>query len=125
MYRFQVKAETIMGESIAIIGSTPELGMWQVEDCIHLNTSEQDYPLWWIELDLLAVDGENKIEYKYIRLLDDGNVEWESLSDTNRWIPDESEARSQTIIVDDGDFGHIQPLKRFYGVEILFLTTET
>ena len=111
MYRFQISAYTQTGESIGLVGSTPELGMWDIVKCVHLRTSGDRYPLWWTnEIDIQQpLSGDEQIEYKYIRLDAKGNARWESLLDTNRWIPIDPNDYSSTIIVDDGAFGYLQP----------------
>lgn len=113
MYRFQVSAHTQKGESIGLVGSTPELGLWDVRRCVHLYTSADRYPLWWadIEIDVhssLDQSSNQRIEYKYVRLFSNGRVQWEALG-SNRWVPINSEDYSSTIIVDDGSFGYVQP----------------
>ena len=50
MYRFQIRAQTKMGESIVLTGSTPELGSWDLTQCVHLQTSADRYPLWWTDV---------------------------------------------------------------------------
>ncbi|MEH1787133.1 MAG: DUF1796 family putative cysteine peptidase [Nostoc sp.] len=109
MYRFQISAYTQTGESIGIVGSTPELGLWDITKCIHLRTSGVRYPLWWTDIDIQESGGQQRVEYKYVRLDANGNAQWESLLDTNRWIPIDSNADASTIIVDDGAFGYLQP----------------
>jgi Starch binding domain/GDSL-like Lipase/Acylhydrolase family/Putative papain-like cysteine peptidase (DUF1796) len=121
MYRFQIIAHTQTGESIGLVGSTPELGLWDVTKCIHLRTSSnssseqfhQRYPLWWTDTEIeIQPSGESgthqSIEYKYVRFGADGNVEWEAWGQ-NRWIPLDPNNRSNTIIIDDGAFGYVQP----------------
>jgi hypothetical protein len=114
MYRFQISAYTQTGESIGLVGSTPELGLWDITRCVHLLTNGDRYPLWWtdIEIDiqpsLESGDGQ-RVEYKYVHLDANGNARWESLLDTNRWIPIDPNEDSSTIIVDDGAFGYLQP----------------
>jgi hypothetical protein len=105
MYQFQISAHTQVGESIGIVGSTRELGLWEVTKCLPLQTSSERYPLWWTDIELESNE-EQRIEYKYIRLGADGSVEWESLG-ANRWIPRESS--HQPIIVEDGSYSYIQP----------------
>ncbi|MEH2214736.1 DUF1796 family putative cysteine peptidase [Nostoc sp.] len=118
MYRFQISAYTQTGESIGLVGSTPELGLWDISKCVHLRTSGDRYPLWWTNIDIQESADvsrqatsclRQKVEYKYVRLDANGNARWESLLDTNRWIPIESNNRANTIIVDDGAFGYLQP----------------
>ncbi|MDZ7956220.1 DUF1796 family putative cysteine peptidase [Nostoc sp. DedQUE09] len=114
MYRFQISAYTQTGESIGLVGSTPELGLWDISKCVHLRTSGDHYPLWWTDIEfdiqppLESGDGQ-RVEYKYIRLDANGNARWESLLDTNRWIPIDSNDDASKIIVDDGVFSYLQP----------------
>ena len=113
MYRFQVRAHTQKGEFIGLVGSTPELGMWDVNKCVPLRTNGESYPLWWtdIEIDVpssLESSYSQNIEYKYVRIRVDGSVQWEAWG-ANRWIPIESDLPPSTIIVEDGWFGYVQP----------------
>ncbi|MGF1935430.1 MAG: DUF1796 family putative cysteine peptidase [Nostoc sp. ChiQUE02] len=114
MYRFQISAYTQTGESIGLVGSLPELGLWDITKCVHLRTSGDRYPLWWTDIEfdiqppLESGDGQ-RVEYKYIRLDANGNARWESLLDTNRWIPIDPNDDASTIIVDDGAFSYLQP----------------
>ena len=64
MYQFQVTASTQTGESIGIVGSTPELGLWDITKCIHLRTSGNRYPLWWTdqEIDIQPSDNCQRVE---------------------------------------------------------------
>ncbi|MEH2035341.1 DUF1796 family putative cysteine peptidase [Nostoc sp.] len=109
MYRFQISAYTQTGESIGLVGSTPELGLWDISKCVHLRTSGDRYPLWWTNIDIQESGNRQKFEYKYVRLDANGNATWESLLNTNRWIPIDSNNDANTIIVDDGAFGYLQP----------------
>ncbi|HEY9658478.1 MAG TPA: DUF1796 family putative cysteine peptidase, partial [Allocoleopsis sp.] len=121
MYRFQISAATQPGETIALVGSIPEMGMWDVGQCVRLHTSGDRYPLWWVDLDLKqAASGhpdecqaeykraDYKAEYKYVRIRADGRVDWEA-GGANRWVPIESEPFSSPVIVEDGVFGTIAP----------------
>jgi len=102
MYRLQVNVQINVGEAIAVIGSLPELGEWQVNRSILLQTDNQRYPQWWTEI---AIDHSqiknSKIEYKYLRIKANGAIQWERGS-KNRWIPNQSEVGK--IIIDDGWF---------------------
>ncbi|HAC62489.1 MAG TPA: lipase [Cyanothece sp. UBA12306] len=113
MYRFQIIAHTQMGESIGLVGSTPELGEWDVTKCLRLQTNGDRYPVWWVDVELdlnpfLQPSNNERIEYKYLRFCGDETIEWESLG-PNRWLPLEPESGSFTITVDDGAFGYVQP----------------
>ena len=111
MYRFQLNAQTQTGDSIGLVGSTPELGSWDVTRCIPLQTTAARYPLWWTDapIDLAAdLTNQSPVQYKYVRLGADGTVEWEAWG-VDRWVPSDPESRSRTIVVDDGAFGYVQP----------------
>ncbi|MBE9209832.1 lipase [Nostoc sp. LEGE 06077] len=111
MYRFQVSANTQTGESIALVGSTSELGLWDITRCIHLRTSAESYPLWWtdeIDIQLSGESGDDqRVQYKYVRFDAKGWGEWEGFG-FNRWLPINHQY-SGTIVVDDGVFGYLQP----------------
>ncbi|MHC5849637.1 DUF1796 family putative cysteine peptidase [Nostoc sp.] len=109
MYRFQISAYTQTGESIGLVGSTPELGFWDIRKCVNLRTSSDRYPLWWIDIDIQDSGNLQRVEYKYVLLDANGKARWESLGDINRWIPVDHKDHSNTIIVDDGAFGYLQP----------------
>ncbi|TYQ30595.1 DUF1796 family putative cysteine peptidase [Pseudanabaena sp. UWO310] len=113
MYRFQVKASTQNGEMIGIVGSIPQLGLWNTKKYLPLQTSRDRYPIWWIDV---AIDAsslpelQEKIEYKYVRIDADGKAQWETDDGANRWVPIEPEylnSKTSTIIVDDTPFGFI------------------
>ncbi|MEH1799326.1 MAG: DUF1796 family putative cysteine peptidase [Nostoc sp.] len=109
MYRFQISAYTQTGESIGLVGSTPELGFWDIRKCVNLRTSSDRYPFWWIDIDIQDSGNLQRVEYKYVLLDANGKARWESLGDINRWIPVDPKDHSNTIIVDDGAFGYLQP----------------
>ncbi|MEC4817181.1 MAG: DUF1796 family putative cysteine peptidase [Scytonema sp. PMC 1069.18] len=113
MYQFQIIAHTQTGESIGLVGSTPELGLWDVKKCIHLRTSADRYPLWWTDTKIdfqspLESADRQRVEYKYVLIDSGGRARWEALG-PNRWIPLDSIHQSSTLVVDDGAFGYLQP----------------
>ncbi|MCP2730205.1 DUF1796 family putative cysteine peptidase [Limnofasciculus baicalensis] len=111
MYRFQVIAQTKAGYSIGIVGSTPELGLWDFNKAVRLTTNSAGYPLWWADIKIPSSSvpqDRQTIEYKYILIAPNGWVEWEGWG-TNRWLPIESDYHESTIIVDDSSFGNIPP----------------
>ncbi|WP_392533910.1 DUF1796 family putative cysteine peptidase [Nostoc sp. C117] len=121
MYRFQISAYTQTGESIALVGSIAELGLWQMKKCVHLRTSGDRYPLWWTDTEIniepsLESGHSQRVEYKYVRLDANGSGRWEALG-TNRWIPIDPEDYSKKIVVDDGAFGYLQPYPFGYFTE--------
>lgn len=111
MYRFQIIAHTQTGDCIGLVGSSPELGEWDVSKCVRLQTRAGLYPLWQTELnlELQSCSSKNRqIEYKYVRLDAQGQVQWEAWG-PNRWVPIDPEMASDPIVVDDGAFGYLQP----------------
>ena len=115
MHRFQIIARTQTGESIGLVGSTAELGLWDVTRCIRLQTTADRYPLWWTdtEIDLQPALSSipQGVEYKYVRLGAKGSVEWEPFS-ANRWIaiaPTNQPHQPQVLVIDDGEWGYWQP----------------
>lgn len=113
MYQFQVTAYTQAGESIGIVGSTPELGLWDITKCVHLRTSGDCYPLWWTDQEInfqpsLSLNNYQRVEYKYVRIDAKGHGQWEAMG-ANRWLPINPEEQSGTIVVDDGAYGYLQP----------------
>lgn len=112
LYRFQINAQTKIGESIAIVGSTEELGMWDIKKCVYLNTTADSYPQWSVSINindqLLWQTSESpKIEYKYLYFGLDAKAKWEH-SSTNRSFPIERNWNSSTLNIDDGYFDQIQ-----------------
>lgn len=118
MYRFQVRSHTQTGELIGLVGSTPELGMWDINKCVPLHTSGESYPLWYADIEInvpssLESPNEQNIQYKYVRINGHGSVQWEAWGN-NRWIPLESDLPPSPIIVEDGWFGWVQPFPYGY-----------
>jgi lysophospholipase L1-like esterase len=116
VYRFQVCAYTQPGESIALVGSHPAMGAWDIYHCVRLQTSSERYPLWWADLHL-EPQGADKADYKYVRVGAKTGLPWEGWG-RNRWIPLPSETVNAAqatgrhsshapIIVEDGWFGRI------------------
>ncbi|MBD1913914.1 MULTISPECIES: DUF1796 family putative cysteine peptidase [unclassified Leptolyngbya] len=115
MFHFQISAQTKVGESIGLVGSIPELGEWDINRCVRLQTRAGQYPIWHADIEIgpqpaLETAERQAIEYKYVRFGPDGRVNYEAWG-WNRWLGLESitQAEGQTLIVDDGAFGFVQP----------------
>jgi hypothetical protein len=110
MYRFQIHAVTQPGETIALVGSIPEMGLWDVGRSVRLYTHEDCYPLWWVDLDLsddaFGESGDRHVKYKYVRIRSNGSLEWEGLG-ANRWVTLEVKPLPSSVIIEDGLFGTI------------------
>eukprot|EP00434_Breviolum_minutum_P032813 symbB.v1.2.029020.t1/scaffold3125.1/size63008/7 len=44
---FVVKADTIFGQCVRVVGSTPELGLWDPAKAPALQTDPGEYPKWF------------------------------------------------------------------------------
>jgi glucoamylase len=75
-----VKATTVPGEAIFVVGSITELSNWDPNSAVPLNADKytQDNPLWTTTIKIPA---SSNFEYKYIRK-QNGQITWES--DPNR-----------------------------------------
>ena len=70
---FEIKYDTQMGESMAIIGSIDKLGYWDINRALYLNWNEGN--IWNTSFDY---NEKNDFEYKFI-LIENGQVkEWEN-----------------------------------------------
>jgi hypothetical protein len=62
--QFIVKSsQTQPRDRMAIVGNLPQLGEWNTELCVFLDTDQSKYPFWSVTLNL-PKDGQ--IEYKFI-----------------------------------------------------------
>lgn len=86
--KFSVKCDTQFKECVAIAGSIPQLGSWNVSKALKMSTNSSLYPTWFTEINVLK---DSKIEYKFVKFISDQThgsherVEWESVSQ-NRLI---------------------------------------
>jgi hypothetical protein len=84
--RFEVKAETRWGDTVAVVGSSASLGTWDPQRGLKLSTDGRSYPLWRGECVLEDVNAP--IEYKVVILRTaGGGVDWEPLA-SNRSLRD-------------------------------------
>ena len=54
---------TRIGDRVALVGNTKELGEWDTEKALFLDTSPETYPMWSISL---VLPRNCIIEYKYL-----------------------------------------------------------
>lgn len=71
---FHVKANTVYGENIYIVGNIPELGNWDVNQCTEALLNP-NYPEWYLPV---SVPAGKQIEFKFIKKDANGKVTWES-----------------------------------------------
>lgn len=73
---FDLRATTVWGENIKLVGSTTQLGNWAPDRGVALNADKYTScnPLWSITVTLPA---GQLLEYKFIRVKTNGAVQWE------------------------------------------------
>lgn len=78
---FDVRAVTVPGQTIKLVGNVKELGNWNPDQGVTLDASdyEPDNPLWKGKAVLAAGEA---VAYKYVRVESGGAVKWER--DPNR-----------------------------------------
>jgi glucoamylase len=93
---FNVRATTVPGEDIFVVGQLTQLGNWAPESAVPLSASRytSSDPLWFVDIELPA---GTPFDYKYIRI-QNGEVTWES--DPNRSFVTPEECDS-TATIDD------------------------
>ena len=77
---FHVNASTNYGENIYLVGSIPEVGSWNTNNCTEVMMCP-NYPQWFLPV---SVPAGTTFQFKFIRKDANGNVTWESCS--NRTI---------------------------------------
>ncbi|PQE10149.1 glycosyl hydrolase family 15 protein [Rutstroemia sp. NJR-2017a WRK4] len=100
--QFNVNASTYFGENIYVIGSTDDLGAWNIDNALPMNagkyTAEQ--PLWYVDAMLTA--GET-VSYKFVREENCGQAPiYES---GNRTVTVPACGYSGTVVVEDAWVG--------------------
>lgn len=94
---FNVRATTVPGENIFVVGQLTQLGNWSPADAKPLSASKYTAsdPLWTADIDIPA---STVFEYKYIRKSSTGAVTWES--DPNRRYTSSSGCGSSATVND-------------------------
>lgn len=92
---FNEKATTAWGQTVKVVGSTAELGSWNVANAVPLSAVAytSGNPLWSITLPIKA--GQT-VSYKYVKVGADGSVQWES--DPNRSLTVSAAAATTTDV---------------------------
>ena len=85
---FQVQAETRWGDTVVLVGSAPQLGVWDPARGLPLVTDAASYPLWRLPAAQSMAVGE-VCEFKFVimRAAHEGqpsSVEWEELQENRR-----------------------------------------
>lgn len=83
---FSVVAETAPGSEVRVVGSVDALGRWHPEGGVALRTEPGKYPRWSAAVRLPEGGGAGggpggapgAVAYKFVKVLPDGSVAWES-----------------------------------------------
>ena len=102
---FEVRTETIFGDTVVIVGETPQLGGWEPERGITMSTSEENYPIWRVEPLLLSEHNNGDVEFKFVVLGADGH-RWEPLPHNRRLALGGEEVQ---VIADWGSLDSLPP----------------
>jgi len=106
--RFSVVSFAPRGSRLAVVGSCPELGEWNVDRAQRMSCrlgdgrlqSEPDFH--WCDVTLPAFCGtlDPAVEYKFIELDGQGNVRWEELrGTTNRRLVFNGETTNEVVLL--------------------------
>lgn len=93
---FEVRAETQLGDIVAVVGNVQQLGNWSPEHALRMTTDPGTYPVWRCDPLLL---NEGEVEFKFIILRANGEVVWEERGNRRLSLKGTHEAR---VIADWG-----------------------
>ena len=102
---FEVRTETSFGDTVVIVGETPQLGGWEPERGILMSTSEETYPTWRAEPLLLSEHSNGDVEFKFVVLGAYGH-RWEPLPHNRRLVLRGEEVQ---VIADWGSLDSLPP----------------
>ena len=83
--KFQCEYQTTFGQQLRICGNLEELGGWDIEKSIIMETNEKLFPMWESKEELTCPIGMT-IEYKYIIFNENGSKEYENLPNDSKRI---------------------------------------
>ncbi|RDA84484.1 hypothetical protein CP532_0066 [Ophiocordyceps camponoti-leonardi (nom. inval.)] len=75
---FRLSEATQFGQTVKIVGNTDALGNWNPSAAVALDASEYEHPHKPMWKAAVTLDAGKKIEYKYIKVEQDGRVAWEA-----------------------------------------------
>ena len=102
---FEVRTETAFGDTVVIVGETPQLGAWDPKRGIPMSTSEETYPIWRAEPLLLSEGSSGEVEYKFV-VVGAGGQRWEPLPHNRRLVLGDNEVQ---VIADWGSLDSLPP----------------
>ena len=81
--KFQCEYQTTFGQNLRICGNLVELGEWDIEKSIIMETNENLFPIWESKIELECPIGMT-IEYKYVICNENGKKEYEKLPNDSK-----------------------------------------
>ena len=81
--KFQCEYQTTYGQQLRISGNLEELGAWDIEKSIIMETNEKLFPMWESKEELTCPIGMT-IEYKYVIFNENGSKEYENLPNDSK-----------------------------------------
>ena len=86
---FRVRSETVMGQTVAVSGSTYQLGYFDREKVVQLVTSPESYPVWYT-LNPIVLPKNQLVHYKFC-IMEGGSMRAFENSAPRTFMPDESD----------------------------------
>ena len=108
--KFQCSYQTTYGQQLRICGNLEELGNWDIEKSIKMETNENLFPLWESTIDLICPIGMT-IEYKYVIFNENGKKEFEQLPNNSKRILTMKQTGNFLIINKQGDINYLKTKK--------------
>ncbi len=108
--KFQCSYQTTYGQQLRICGNLEELGNWDIEKSITMETNENLFPLWESTIDLICPIGMT-IEYKYVIFNENGEKEFEQLPNNSKRILTMKQTGNFLIINKQGDINYLKTKK--------------
>lgn len=84
---FRVRSETVMGQSVAVSGSTYQLGYFDKEKVVQLVTSPESYPVWYT-LNPVVLPRNQLVHYKFC-IMEGGSMRAFESNSNRTFMPDE------------------------------------
>ena len=91
---FKVNAGTVLGESVYVVGSIPELGSWDPAKASE-SMMNPNYPEWFLPV---SVPKATQFQFKFIKKDSNGNVTWEGGSNRVYTSPSSSTGTADTAL---------------------------
>ena len=105
--KFQCEYQTQFGQQLRICGNLEELGSWDLEKSMIMETNESLFPIWESQSELICPIGMT-IEYKYVIFNENGSKEYEILPENSKRILTMKQTGNFLIINKQGDSNYLK-----------------